>query len=309
MNDKLKKVGLTALAGSLAATTGYAGDMSVSGSWGVSFDPGNAGTNTGNALTLNDSITFSGSGDSDYGTVAVSYELDTTGVLDDLKATLDMGDSGKLTFGESAGGSGIRAVKNIVPHADTPVYSMSATATAYGVVGGTGQTGYMGYDVTMGDMTLSLDTSKATGGTDRSASISYTGIDGLQIVAGAGEENTAGTSQTDTTTFGVKYTMGSVTAGVQMSEKDDTSTSNADEDGTHVGVSFAMSDSLSVSYGQNETEFSETTKVDETVSGIGLSYTAGSMSINAYAGKTENDKGSSTSSDVETKGITISFSF
>ena len=309
MNDKLKKVGLTALAGSLAATTGYAGDMSVSGSWGVSFDPGNAGTNTGNALTLNDSITFSGSGDSDYGTVAVSYELDTTGVLDDLKATLDMGDSGKLTFGESAGGSGIRAVKNIIPHADTPVYSMSATATAYGVVTGTGQTGYMGYDVTMGDMTLSMDTSKATGGTDRSASISYTGIDGLQVVAGAGEENTAGTSQTDTTTFGVKYTMGSVTAGVQMSEKDDTSTSNADEDGTHVGVSFAMSDSLSVSYGQNETEFSETTKVDETVSGIGLSYTAGSMSINAYAGKTENDKGSSTSSDVETKGITISFSF
>ena len=309
MNNKLKKVGLTALAGSLAATTGYAGDMSVSGSWSVSYDPGNSGDVTGNALTLGDSITFSGSGDSDYGTVAVSYELDTTGVLDDLKATLDMGDSGKLTFGESAGGSGIRAVKNIVPAADTAVYSMTATTTAYGIATGTGQTGYIGYDITMGDATLSMDTSKATGGTDRSISVSYTGIDGLQVVAGSGEENTAGTSQTDTSTIGVKYTMGSVTAAAQVSESDDTSSTNADEDGTHLGVSFAINDNLSVSYAQLETEFAESTKVDETVSGIGVAYTSGSMTVKAYSGKTENDNGSSSSADVEANGITVSFSF
>ena len=162
MDNKMKKVGLTALAGSLAATTGYAADMSVSGSWAVSYDTNDTSTVTGNPLTLGDSITFSASGETDQGwTVGMSYELDYGGVLDDLKATLDMGDAGKFTFGESAGGSGIRAVKNIVPAADTAVYSMSATTTAYGMARGIDQTGYIGYDISVGDVALSFDTSKA----------------------------------------------------------------------------------------------------------------------------------------------------
>ncbi len=312
MDSKLKKVGLTALAGSLAATTGYAADMSVSGSWGVSYDTNDTTVVTGNPLTLNDSITFSASGETDQGwTVGMSYELDYTGVLDDLKATLDMGDSGKITFGESAGGSGIRAVKNVIPAADTAVYSMSATTTAHGMAGGIGQTGYIGYDISMGDLALSFDTSKATGGTDRSASMSYTGIDGLQVVAGVGETETAQASaDKEQTTYGVKYTMGSITMAAQMNEVDDASTTNDDQDGMHIGVSFALNDNVSVSYAILETEFGASTKtVDEEVSGIGVSYTAGSMSVKAYAGKTENDAGSSTAVDLEEKGVTLSFSF
>ena len=112
MDNKMKKVGLTALAGSLAATTGYAADMSVSGSWSVSYDTNDTSVVTGNPLTLGDSITFSASGETDQGwTVGMSYELDYGGVLDDLKATLDMGDAGKFTFGESAGGSGLELLR------------------------------------------------------------------------------------------------------------------------------------------------------------------------------------------------------
>ena len=312
MDNKMKKVGLTALAGSLAATAGYAGEVSVSGSWGVSYDTNDTSTVTGNPLTLNDSITFTGSGETDQGwTIGMSYELDYGGVLDDLKATLDMGDAGKFTFGESAGGSGIRAVKNIIPAADTAVYSMSATTTAYGLPGGTGQTGYIGYDLTMGDVALSFDTSKATGGTDRSASLSFTGIDGLQVVAGVGETETAmATGSDDTSTYGIKYTMGSITVGAQRGEVDDSSSSNDDQTGTHIGVSFAVNDNMSVSYGVMETEFDMSTKtVDETVSGLGVSYTSGSMTVKAYSGKTENNNGSSTNVDLEEKGVTVSFSF
>ena len=312
MDNKMKKVGLTALAGSLAATTGYAADMSVSGSWAVSYDTNDTSTVTGNPLTLGDSITFSASGETDQGyTVGMSYELDYGGVLDDLKATLDMGDAGKFTFGESAGGSGIRAVKNIVPAADTAVYSMSATTTAYGMARGINQTGYIGYDLSVGDITLSFDTSKTTGGTNRSASVSYTGIDGLQVVAGAAETLTAqANAGVDQETVGVKYTMGSITVAAQANEVDDASTSNDDEDATHIGVSFALSDQVSVSYAQLETDFAKSTKTaDETVSGVGVSYTAGSMSIKAYAGKTENNAGSATAVDLEEKGVTLSFSF
>ena len=312
MDNKMKKVGLTALAGSLAATTGYAADMSVSGSWAVSYDTNDTSTVTGNPLTLGDSITFSASGETDQGyTVGMSYELDYGGVLDDLKATLDMGDAGKFTFGESAGGSGIRAVKNIVPAADTAVYSMSATTTAYGMARGISQTGYIGYDLSVGDITLSFDTSKTTGGTNRSASVSYTGIDGLQVVAGAAETLTAqANAGIDQETVGVKYTMGSITVAAQANEVDDASTSNDDEDATHIGVSFALNDQVSVSYAQLETDFAKSTKTaDETVSGVGVSYTAGSMSVKAYAGKTENDAGSATAADLEEKGVTLSFSF
>jgi len=312
MDNKMKKVGLTALAGSLAATTGYAADMSVSGSWAVSYDTNDTSTVTGNPLTLGDSITFSASGETDQGwTVGMSYELDYGGVLDDLKATLDMGDAGKFTFGESAGGSGIRAVKNIVPAADTAVYSMSATTTAYGMARGISQTGYIGYDISMGDVTMSFDTSKTTGGTNRSLSLNYTGIDGLQVVAGAAETLTAqANAGVDQETIGVKYTMGSITVAAQLNEVDDASTSNDDEDATHIGISFALNDQVSISYAQLETDFGKSTKTaDETVSGVGVSYTAGSMSVKAYAGKTENDAGSATAADLEEKGVTLSFSF
>ena len=312
MDNKMKKVGLTALAGSLAATTGYAADMSVSGSWAVSYDTNDTSTVTGNPLTLGDSITFSASGETDQGyTVGMSYELDYGGVLDDLKATLDMGDAGKFTFGESAGGSGIRAVKNIVPAADTAVYSMSATTTAYGMARGINQTGYIGYDISMGDVTMSFDTSKTTGGTNRSLSLNYTGIDGLQVVAGAAETLTAqANAGVDQETIGVKYTMGSITVAAQLNEVDDASTSNDDEDATHIGISFALNDQVSISYAQLETDFGKSTKTaDETVSGVGVSYTAGSMSVKAYAGKTENDAGSATAADLEEKGVTLSFSF
>ena len=188
---------------------------------------------------------------------------------------------------------------------------MSATTTAYGMARGIDQTGYIGYDISVGDVALSFDTSKATGGTDRSASISYTGMDGLQIVGGMAETGTAQTNASvDMETVGIKYTMGSITVAAQANEVDDTSTTNDDEDATHIGVSFALSDQVSISYAQLETEFGKSTKTaDETVSGVGVSYTAGSMSVKAYAGKTENNAGSATASDLEEKGVTLSFSF
>ena len=308
MDNKMKKVGLTALAGSLAATTGYAADMSVSGSWAVSYDTNDTSTVTGNPLTLGDSITFSASGETDQGwTVGMSYELDYGGVLDDLKATLDMGDAGKFTFGESAGGSGIRAVKNIIPAADTAVYSMSATTTAYGIVGGTGQTGYIGYDISMGDMTLSFDTSKATGGTDRSASISYTGIDGLQVVAGAGEVNTGeGSNQDDTSTYGLKYTMGSITVGYQMSEVDNAS-SSSDEETTAYSASMAVNEDLSVSIGRHSVDMGPGT-TEEVSTGISASYVVGSTTIGFVANSTQDVAGSAGSDD-SYREISMSFAF
>ena len=73
--NKLKKVGLTALATTLVASSAFAGEMSVSGSASLNY----SGLNTahGNPWTMGNSIVISGGGELDNGmTVGVSYEID-----------------------------------------------------------------------------------------------------------------------------------------------------------------------------------------------------------------------------------------
>ena len=62
----IKKIGLTALAGSLVATSVFAGEMSVSGSAAINWE-GQEKTTSGNTFRMADSITFSGSGEMDNG--------------------------------------------------------------------------------------------------------------------------------------------------------------------------------------------------------------------------------------------------
>ena len=70
---------------------------------------------------------------------------------------------------------------------------------------------------------------------------------------------------------------------------------STDQDATHVGVSIAVNDSLSVSAGQQSIEFDGTAE-DEKNSGIGASYTMGSISMYGGFNKLENKGGSSYSS-------------
>jgi len=81
-----KKAGLTALAGSLVATSAFAGAVSVSGTANITYtanggleDTGEAdegGNHDGNRWGLNKSLSFSGSGEMDNGwTVSVSQTL------------------------------------------------------------------------------------------------------------------------------------------------------------------------------------------------------------------------------------------
>ena len=191
--NKLTKYGLTALAGSLVATSVSAGELGVSGSWSWSYDSADS-DESGNPMSMGDSVTFSGSGETDQGwTAGVSYELDG-GTYDDYKLTLDMGDSGKLTFsGASVTGDGIHMVNDIVPAADTPVMSMTDSATAYGVADGADAAGNLGYNISIGDVKLSAEMQKGAG-TDKTFGVQYTGIENMTLVAGMGEVNPGQTS-------------------------------------------------------------------------------------------------------------------
>ena len=99
----LKKVGLTALAGSLVAVSAHAGEMSVSGAANVTYKTG-ASDDAAQSLGHSTQIAFTGAGELDNG-----YEVNTFVVYkDDLSAlsssalTVTMGSMG--TIGVSKGG-------------------------------------------------------------------------------------------------------------------------------------------------------------------------------------------------------------
>ena len=74
--NNIKKIGLTALASSLVATSVYAGEMSVAGS--ASFTMENySGTDGGKSLSMGNQLTFTGGGEMDNGmNVSLSFVLD-----------------------------------------------------------------------------------------------------------------------------------------------------------------------------------------------------------------------------------------
>ena len=76
--NKLKKIGLTALAASLVSVSAHAGEMSVAGSASMNVE-GYSGENLngGTGYSMGNQLTFSGSGELDNGmTVSLSFTLD-----------------------------------------------------------------------------------------------------------------------------------------------------------------------------------------------------------------------------------------
>lgn len=310
--NKLTKVGLTALATSLVSSASFAGDMTVTGSAALSY----TGLSTNSAVNpwaQGNSIKFNGGGDLDNGmTVSVYYELDQgNNVFDDYNLKLGMGDMGTLSFsGNSSSGSGVDKLKDIVPTAYTPVYE-ATDATDSGLIDASGnqQAGQWGYDITTGDLTISASYNPEPG-TDNKESetglaVIYSGLmDGLELSAGYFDDG----DEAENDTLGVKYTMGAITAAYQMTKVDYAATGSTDQDATHIGVSIAVNDALSVSAGQQSIEFDGTAE-DEKNSGIGASYTMGSISMSGGFNKLENKGGSTSAADVEASIFAISFAF
>jgi len=310
--NKLTKVGLTALATTLVSSASFAGEMSVSGSAALSY----TGLSTNSAVNpwaQGNSIKFNGGGDLDNGmTVSVYYELDQGfNVYDDYNLKLGMGDMGTLSFsGSSSSGSGVDKLKDIVPTAYTPVYE-ATDATDSGLIDASGnqQAGQWGYDVTTGNVTISASYNPEPGTDNKDAetglAVVYSGLmDGLELSAGYFDDG----DEAENDTIGVKYTMGAMTAAYQKTKVDYAATSSTDEDATHIGVSIAINDSMSVSAGQQSIEFDGTAE-DEKNSGVGASYTMGSISMYGGFNKLENKGGASSAADVEASIFNISFAF
>ena len=136
--------------------------------------------------------------------------------------------------------------------------------------------------------------------------IKFTGVDGLTIGGGMGEDNTAAASL-DLTNMYLTYTMDAFSVGYQTSESD-SETANADKDFTAIGLSYAMSDEMSISLNSSTIEYENSTLSDQEATGISVSYVMGSMTVKANHNTVDNIAGTATD-DRSGYNIGVTFSF
>ena len=317
--NNFKKVGLTALAGALVSVSANAADLSVTGGATLDFS-GEEKTTHGNGWSMNNGVTFSATVEQDNGFIITAKQVlndddvASDRVFDTRVLTIDMGDTGVVTFSGTGGSGVLSAIDDVTPTAGEESWDDVTGADTLTVIGGTGGNNMFHYSNgnLMDGLTLSASYTPSDGSTQVESSndygFKYTGIDGLTIGGGAGEDNTVGTASVDITNVYATYTMDAFSVGYQVSEFD-SETANSDRDFTAIGVSYAVSDDLSVSINESEVEYEGgSSKVDQEATGISVSYTMGSMSISANHNTVDNIGGTGTD-DRSGYALTLAFAF
>ena len=306
----LKKLGLTALAGSLVATTGYAGELSLNGTAKASYTGGDTLGVTGNPYSMSTAITFSGAGELDNGmNIAVTMVTDTGSTsFSSSSLVLDMGDAGSVALLNGMnGGYGAGSVKDKMPTAGEEVYD-DMSGEGNGILS-MDNANTLAYKNSIAGVNFSVDFNADNGndGSSQSIGLDMSPTDGMMVFVGR-SDITAATNETDKhTTYGATYTTMGATVGLQLTSIAD-ATANSDIDRTHVAASFAVNENLSVSYGMSTVEFEAASKTDQEDSGFGASYTMGSMSFGASMLASDNVGGTSGSDDTH-KELSVAFAF
>ena len=323
----IKKIGLTALAGSLVAVSAYAGELSVSGGAKMSYtaDTGNEDVqDDGNRFGLQKSIGFTGSGELDNGhTVSLAHYMAATGALSSTILTYDMGDMGKLKYAEVSQSLGMEIIDDLTPTADEEIWngldtegSSNETPVGRASLGNTGfnytYSAIDGVQVDVGYSPKSSASSNDDGGngtgTLRSSSsiaVQYTGIDGANLFVGTGEAGAA-TTDSDVDIYGFTYALGPITVGAQRTDIDYTA-ANSDLETDMFGISFAVNDNLSISYGQSETSL-DGSSIEQEISGFSIGYSMGGMTLKAHKNKGEKLANTANNESEHTE-IALSFAF
>jgi outer membrane protein OmpU len=331
--NNFKKVGFTALAGSLAMASVNAAEMSVSGATLLTYTSEDQTETTGNPFGMKTNLAFSASGDVNGYTVSyLQVSKDQFAGMSSARLSVDMGDMGTIAFDQGSG-SGLATIDDKTPTAAEEIWDGLDTTTS-GRVGTAGSTGVFNYvnsfsgvnlnaAVRTGSGTAQADGASSGDGEGSAWDFALTtdgsmlGIDGLSIGAGYGEAEagsfttTAGSNGDTTNLTGfANYSIGPVTFGYQKSTEDTGGTGGTSEYSDRWGIAFNINENLSVSYGEAETEFAKPSAahVTEDLEGIAIAYTMGSMKIAGNKNEGSNMGGTAGSNDSMTE-IALSFAF
>ena len=311
--NKMKKIGLTALAASLVSVSANAVD--ISGGASISYNGGNGGLN-GNPWSMNDNLTFTWGGEMDNGmTVNMNFLLDSgdsvVGAgIDNRSLALGLNGGGTLTFWGDGGSGVVGSFDDMMPtayeeswySADSPNQGHSPNNMFY-------------YTNALDAATIHASFSPRGNGEDASSmeiGAVITAIDNLEIGVAIGEDAASASAEVDNTIMYAKYTMGAATIGVQSNEAD-SATVNADEEFMAYGISYAVSEDMSVSYGVSEIKYEAA--ADQEATGFSASYTMGSMTLAGTLNNIKNEGAASTGAgntnkaESDTFELNLSFAF
>ena len=314
--NKFKKIGLTALAGSLVVSSAVAGEMSVTG--GASLGLKNtSNSSSGKSWTMGNQLTFTGSGELDNGmTVSTSFVIDqaddsttTTNARDPFDShsvTISSDSMGTLVFSGEGGSSANSAIDTTA--AGDLWNNGSGIAGPIAPNAGDNSLFYTLPSV-MDDVSITASYSPGRAGQDTATSfaIGYTGVEGLSLNVARGDKETIG-SQAEITTMKASYAIGSITLGYSVNDAE-TDAAGGDEELTSMNIAYTVSDNMSVSYGVESFE-NEGSANDEEMEGFGVSYTTGGVTLSANQYNAENVGGiAGTAGEKERWALSASFAF
>ena len=302
----ITKVGLSALAGALAVTSANAGEMSMSGSMEASYTKGSGYVTTGNPLGMDKELSITGSGELDNGTT-VSYKQTVGDAFAFNDSELVFGNVlGMMDVAMTSTGSPLSAIDDV-----TPTAFEEANALIGSIDDVNGMDGTYGIRVTMadllgsgfkvdamyttdvgsGDAQSDNGTSGELGGTSGDGTeITITGsvpmVEGLDVGVGYFNQDTeskvtTGNYGQDEGTAYIKYSTGPVSVGFQRGVVEvQGATSSTLYDNEMIGISYKISDDLSVSYNELESrKSSRGTDIDQEFDSISISYSMGGMTF------------------------------
>ena len=332
--NKLTKVGVSALAGSLAMFSANAGELSVTGAASASYitqsTDGTAatGVDTGNPMGMDTRLTFSGGGELDNGMTASFYVTDeinnaaANSAFYSGEVALGMGDLGTISLNQGAGNVGADAIDDETPRAYEEADDQLSTSFR-GLANPQGSGNLIKYTNSLGMVNVNLGFRSGgasnnavgnTGGTNTgnvyTGALTSSPIDGLTVGAGYSEvEADSGKDDEGYAGF-IKYAFGPVTVGAQRNITTSATETSAAE-GNQMSIAFNINENLAVSYSDGEIDHfgvGATADVEEDFSSINVSYTAGGMTVAAQRAEADNAAGT-LNSDEEVTEIVLSLAF
>ena len=332
----ITKVGLSALAGALAFTSVQAGSMSLSGSMEASYTK-KGGASSSQPFGMDKELSVTGSGELDNG-VSVAYKQTITDAMaynDSELVFTGVPMLGDASIALTSTGSPISAIDDV-----TPTAFEEANAAVGSIDDVNGSDGTYGIRYTLadafgsgvkvdamyffqhgaGDANADNGVANAEGGKEDGYEItlqgSVPGVDGLSLGAGYAllnnsDKEAAAVSNKDQQegTVYAKYSVGAFSLGAQKSIVDVAAANNVTFDTEYYGISYAVSDNLSLSYNEIEsTKESEAGEIEQDLDSISISYTMGGMTIGILDADSSNDTYSSGSSK-SARSVSMSIAF
>ena len=317
--NNLKKIGLSALAGSLVAFSASAGEMSVSGQANLYMT---SGSKTGKTTFSNDDhVTFSGTTELDNG-YAVSYSVQFDGDegddgegLDNHSISVNTNGMGTIVYAGHGGSSAMGMMDDKTPNAYEEAWDgLGTTAVVIGGHGANDMITYTSESYGGAVFTVAFVPGEAAGSTsgnestyvDYGVTITPEAVEGLTVGMAMGTtEKTAGT-EVDESTMYATYAWNGFTVGYQSSEYD-APTSTDSDDSTAFGISYAVNDDLSISYNEHTADVGSSA-TDQESDGISVSYTMGGITIAGHKNEMSAVNGVSGTDD-EGYEVMLSFAF